>query len=167
MMWSERWQSSEAWLSSLEGDLRKTGTRVIRGGDFDRWDLEVSDGTFGSTRLTSAIEEHGSGKQMIRFRLTPRCSLWAVSLIVLLGFLSVTAVRDGEWLGSAILAICPLLFAGRIVGDTGKAMSTVLRSLRDLKKTAEERNKIVEKTVAASAAATAAPGVISLTRADS
>jgi len=167
MMWSERWQSSEAWLSSLEGDLRKTGTRVIRGGDFDRWDLEVSDGTFGSTRLTSAIEEHGSGKQMIRFRLTPRCSLWAVSLIVLLGLLSVTAVRDGEWLGSAILAICPLLFAIRILGDTGKAMSTVLRSLRDLKKTTEERNKIVEKTVAASAAATATPGVISLTRADS
>ena len=67
-IWSEHWRSAEDWLKSVEADLRKGGTRVIRGGDYDRWDLDISDGTFGSVRLMSVIEEHGKGKQLVRFQ---------------------------------------------------------------------------------------------------
>ena len=166
LIWSERWRAAEEWLGWVEAELRKAGTRVIRGGEFDRWDLEVSDGTFGSIRLTSVIEEHGAGKQMIRFRLTPRCSVWAILMILLLGALSIFSIRDGERLASAILAVCPIVFAARILADTGKATSTILRSLFDVNKTTRERNKALDNTLADTAGATPAPAVISLTRAD-
>ena len=50
------------------------GATVIRGGDFDRWDLELRKGLFASTRLMLAIEEHGGGRQLARIKMWPRFS---------------------------------------------------------------------------------------------
>src|SRR5205085_8394241 len=46
-LWSEQWQDPAARLHSLEVDLRALGAWVCRGGDYDRWDLEVRGGLFG------------------------------------------------------------------------------------------------------------------------
>ena len=74
-IWSESWQSSEERLSNIEAMLRHRGTVVVRGGDYDRHDLEVRGGLFGSVRTRMAIEEHGGGKQLIRFRSWPKMPL--------------------------------------------------------------------------------------------
>ncbi|MGK2937499.1 MAG: glycosyltransferase, partial [Solirubrobacteraceae bacterium] len=71
-LWSERWRSAEDRVQTLHDDITATGVRVRPGGDFDRWDLEVRGGGLGSARLLLAVEEHGSGKQLIRVRTRPR-----------------------------------------------------------------------------------------------
>ena len=57
------------WLESLGRELRTRPVLVRRGGEFDRWDLQVECGVLGGVRITTAVEEHGQGKQLIRFAL--------------------------------------------------------------------------------------------------
>src|SRR5437867_238724 len=73
-IWSERWQGPEERLQAIEVALQARGARVLRGGDYDRWELEVRGGLFGAARTRMAIEEHGAGKQLVRFRSWSRCS---------------------------------------------------------------------------------------------
>jgi glycosyltransferase involved in cell wall biosynthesis len=167
-IWSEHWRSTEDWLKAVETDLRKAGTRVIRGGDYDRWDLDISDGTFCSVRLMSVIEEHGEGKQLVRFQLTPRCSPWTLVMIVLTALLSIFAVADGAWLAFLILAVFPLNFTMRILGDSGLAMATIMRALQNVEKDTNELKKSMQNQNGESETAVAANvlSVISFTQAD-
>ncbi len=71
-IWSETWRSTEDWVGGIEQRLQDAGVVVKRGGDFDRWDLEVRGGLLGSARMLHAVEEHGSGRQMARFRVWPK-----------------------------------------------------------------------------------------------
>src|SRR3989337_1613078 len=48
------------------------GAAVLRGGNFDPWDLEVRGGMFGNARMIMGIEEFGGGKQLVRFRIWPQ-----------------------------------------------------------------------------------------------
>jgi hypothetical protein len=52
----------------LESVLVRERQAVRRGGDFDRWDLEVRGGLLGYIRAIGMIEEHGAGKQAFRLR---------------------------------------------------------------------------------------------------
>jgi glycosyltransferase involved in cell wall biosynthesis len=168
-IWSEHWRAPEEWLRAVESELRKLGTRVIRGGDYDRWDLEISDGTLGSVRLMSVVEEHGTGKQFVRFRLASRCSPWTLLVMLSASLLSVSAAWDGARLASGILAVFAWAFALRILGDSGLAMSTTLDALRTVEKRTDELNKAIENKTGerSRAAAAAVPTVISFRRADS
>ena len=69
--WSEDWEPVERRLERVEEELRRTSLVVTRGGPYDRWDLEVA-GSSGVVRLRAVVEEHGSGRQMYRFRVWPR-----------------------------------------------------------------------------------------------
>ncbi|MEN6484193.1 MAG: glycosyltransferase, partial [Syntrophobacteraceae bacterium] len=60
---SEQWRSPVEWLESLEKGLLEVRTVVLRGGDYDRWDLELRGGLLGCVRVLMAVEEHGGGKQ--------------------------------------------------------------------------------------------------------
>jgi O-antigen biosynthesis protein len=53
--------------------------------------------------MVMAIEEHGAGKQLVRFRVTPRSSITWVVMIISLGVLAVAAGLDGVWLVSGVL----------------------------------------------------------------
>src|SRR5206468_4545463 len=102
-IWSERWRAHDDWLHSIETSLRAAGARVVRGGPFDQWDLEVASGPFGSVRITTVIEEHGAGKQLARLRLSPRCSRWVLSTMVVSLGLAVIAALHASWIGSGFL----------------------------------------------------------------
>jgi O-antigen biosynthesis protein len=67
-IWSEEWQSPITWLESIENGIKHMRTVVFRGGDWDRWDLELRGGLLGSVRVLMAVEEHGGGKQFIRLK---------------------------------------------------------------------------------------------------
>jgi GT2 family glycosyltransferase len=100
-IWSETWLSSEDRLKALEARLRRDGATVVRGGEYDRWDLEVRAGLLGSRRVSTAIEEHGAGKQLMRIRSWPRWS--SAGRVLTSALLAPAAVALA--LGSAGLAV--------------------------------------------------------------
>ena len=128
-IWSKRWQAPEARLAAIEATMREQGALVRRGGDFDRWDLEVLAGIFGSVRSLMTIEEHGSGRQLVRFSLWPK--LWgpglAMSLLLLL--LSVLAALDHAWIPATLLGVMATMLLARAFGDCAAAMAFPLRAL--------------------------------------
>src|SRR5438105_13118605 len=73
--WSEEWRSAESWLQSIEKNVKSLRARVKQGNDFSRWDIQVRNGLFIRTNGLLTIEEHGGGKQLIRFRCTPHYTI--------------------------------------------------------------------------------------------
>ena len=57
-----------------ERDLRTGGATVLRGSDFDRWDLELRGGLSAAVRAKVMTEDLGDEKQLVRWQFAPRCS---------------------------------------------------------------------------------------------
>lgn len=93
-VWSEHWRSQTDRLLELERELRARCMTVTRGGDTDRWDIQVRVGPLGSARLRAATEEHGHGRQLVRYRVWPR---WSRGLPILVGLLAL-------WLGASVVS---------------------------------------------------------------
>jgi len=131
-LWSDRWQASEEWLHMLEIALGEQDEIVRRGGDFDRWDLEVRGGLFGGVRARLGVEEHGSGKQLLLLRTWPVCSRASLTVGILLASLACAAALDHAPIAAALfasvavaLAVCSVLFCAR-------AQSSIARAIRSL-----------------------------------
>ena len=125
-VWSESWRPPHRWVEQIESFL------VARGGAYDAWDLKVRNGGFGSHRLLVAVEEHGGGRQLVRFRSRPGVSLpWA---FVALGLVVLTAwaASDQAWLGAAGVGSAALLVSVRMVGDCALASGALWSAVRAL-----------------------------------
>jgi len=129
-LWSETWKSPETWLCSLESALRKHNAPVFRGGDFNDWDLEVRGGLFGSIRTLMAIEEHGSGKQLIRFRAWSRCSPAGLGFALLFALLSWWAALDQAWVAFGLLSGLAAALVFRMLSECAYATAALLNSLK-------------------------------------
>jgi hypothetical protein len=129
-LWSEQWQCPLARLQAIEEMLRAAGIASWRGGDYDRWDLEVRGGLLGAVRLLATTEEHGAGKQLVRFRLWPKFSVQGLALILLLLAGAVGAVWDHAWLAAALLVLIAALPACRMLQECAGAMATVQHALQ-------------------------------------
>jgi ABC-type multidrug transport system fused ATPase/permease subunit/GT2 family glycosyltransferase len=130
-IWREEWQAPEGWLRSLEADLKVVGAIVLRGGDFDQWDLEVRGGMLGASRMRLAVEEHGGGTQLGRFRVWPKLWRRGLALIAAFAGLAVGAALDGAWTAAYILMGVALLVALRAVYECAIATSTLHRRIAD------------------------------------
>jgi GT2 family glycosyltransferase len=131
-LWNELWRPPDAWLSLVQAAAKERGAVTLAGGDYDCWDLEVRTGIHGGARMIMAIEEHGSGRQLIRFRCWPKC---AAQGLVLLGLSSL--ISTGAWLSEALtigiaFGSVSLLLLLRTVRDCGEAMATFGRVIQDL-----------------------------------
>jgi GT2 family glycosyltransferase len=128
-LWSEQWQCPLARLQAIEETLQATGTASFRGGDYDRWDLEVRGGLLGAIRLLATTEEHGAGRQLVRFRLWPKCSVQGAIVILLLlaGFTG--AVWDHAWYSAALLLLITAFPMCRMLQECAGAMATVQHAL--------------------------------------
>lgn len=129
-VWSEDWRAIDTWLGEVEQTLRASGAAVLRGGDFDSWDLEIRGGLLGWARLQAGIEEHGAGRQLVRFRIWPQLASAGTVLILLFAALSLAAAIDDSWAAAAILAVLGLLVGGRAVYDAGAATGELLTAVR-------------------------------------
>ena len=89
---------------ALEAALRDVDGVTVRGGDYDRWDLEVRGGILGVVRLLTTVEEHGAGRQMIRVRAWPRVGPWGAGFILGFSVLAAVAGLTGSWGSCAILS---------------------------------------------------------------
>ncbi|HEV2126343.1 MAG TPA: glycosyltransferase, partial [Chloroflexota bacterium] len=132
-IWNERWQAPEAWLGALESALKARNLVIIRGGDFDSWDLEVRSGTLGAVRTRLVVEEHGAGKQLFRFRFWSRWSPAWVTAILGTTALAMGAALDDAWLACGIFGGTAMFLAARTLRRRAIAMSAVYDVLNTLK----------------------------------
>lgn len=138
-IWSEEWHSPVERLEAIEAALVAQDAVVLRGGDFDNWDLQVRGGLFGRLRLQMAIEEHGGGKQLVRLRSWPVVSRVGRTTILLFTILSFVALLLGLWSAAIVLALVALLFGLRALGDGAAAAGFYLVALEKLDSTVQPR----------------------------
>jgi hypothetical protein len=112
----------EARLRSVETAVRDAGFAVGRGGATDAWDLEVRAGAFGGAMLNGTVEEHGHGRQLVRWRVTPTIWIGSPILVAVLSLVVVGALRDGAWPAAAVAAALVALVVARTVLDAGQAL---------------------------------------------
>jgi glycosyltransferase involved in cell wall biosynthesis len=128
--WHEQWESPNDTLQKLEDAIGGFGTIVSAGGNYDSWDLEIRGGLIGRARLIMTTEEHGAGRQMVRYKAWPKWSVSAVLLIVLFGAISTGSAIDGVWPVSAVSSVLGLLTLARGLFETGIALGAVSIVLR-------------------------------------
>jgi cellulose synthase/poly-beta-1,6-N-acetylglucosamine synthase-like glycosyltransferase len=124
--WSETWNAPETWLTDVEKNLISAGNRVRRGGVYDNWDLQVSYGFFAHARGILTVEEHGGGKQYVKFKSWNEYSVITLLFIVTLTAISVlAAINDVQAIALGFGALAMLLFY--------KLFMDCVRSLGNLK----------------------------------
>jgi GT2 family glycosyltransferase len=124
-VWSEHWQELEAWIEKVADDLRAAKLPTVRGGPYERWDVQVRGGQLGVARLRATVEEHGGGRQLLRFRLWPRASHAGILLVGLLSSLSAAAiVGSAEAVGVALAAAAALVVAV-VIRDAAAAIGVL------------------------------------------
>jgi len=128
-LWSERWCSPDDRLRTLEARLRRMGAAVLRGGDFDSWDLTVRCGALSCIRVRTAVEEHGAGRQLVRLRLVPRLSSMPLALALLAVVLGLAAGLDGAGIAAAVLCIAGVALAAATVAQAAAQTGHVLATL--------------------------------------
>jgi GT2 family glycosyltransferase len=127
--WSESWCSPSERLARIESALRSfRGAAVSRGGQFNRWDIQARTGPFGTARLRLAVEEHGEGKQLLRFRIWPRFSRGALLGIAFLLLLLTTSKPSTG--AAVIVSTCLVLLAAWMIRDCGAAVGILRTGVR-------------------------------------
>jgi hypothetical protein len=130
-IWSDSWRSQDERLLELERVLRARRTSVVRGGDFDRWDMRVRVGPFAAASVRIAVEEHGRGRQLLRYRVWPRVSRLVPLLAVALLLWLVGSVERDPLEASAVGAL--LLFVlVRTLREAGAGVATLLMALEEI-----------------------------------
>jgi len=137
-IWSERWQTPDERLRSVEAALRTAGATFLRGGDYDRWDLEVRGGMFGAARTCMASEDHDWGRQLIRFRSWPRLSPKGIVPALLSAALSTGAALDHAWIAFAVLGVMSLSLVLLTLQECAAATAAVFRALRAMEQKAPD-----------------------------
>jgi hypothetical protein len=127
--WSENWKAPQQRLETVEGVLKSRIAVVSRGGDFDQWDLEIQSGMMSSARTCMAVEDHGSGRQLIRFRSWPRINPLSLVLVLFFSILGILAAIDQAWVVTFILGVVALFLALRILWDCSTAMASLLKAI--------------------------------------
>jgi GT2 family glycosyltransferase len=127
--WSETWVAPEERLRSVEARLTSAGNGVRRGGDFDRWDLEMRDGPLGSARLLLAVEELGGGGQLVRYRCWPVVRRVAVGTVMAFAAVAAAAQLGGvtvlAWTAGAAAAGLALLSVAECAAALGALLAAV------------------------------------------
>jgi hypothetical protein len=130
--WTERWQGPATRLSAIEEALRDEGAPVRRGGDFDRWDLQVRWGSLGAARLLLGVEDHSQGHQLVRVRVWPRWPLRGPLLTLVFGALALGAARANAWTAAVVLGGVATFIGLRTMVDVTAALNVTGRALKRL-----------------------------------
>jgi hypothetical protein len=129
-VWSEHRREPANVLSMLEQSLRARKLAVLRGGDFDRWDIHLRAGSLGGARLRLAIEDHGGGRQLLRFRVWPRWPRTGVVSAGLLATLFVLAAGRGQLFSTLLLTVLLGALLGRMLNEAAASVATASAAVR-------------------------------------
>jgi hypothetical protein len=137
-IWFEQWRAPSERIHSVESALRTEGACVSRGGDFDGWDLEVRGNLLGAARVLMAVEEHGLGRQLVRFRVWPRPSAAGVVVAAFFAALAAGAGLDRAWAGATILGLIAVMLVAGIVEQCAGATAALLAPVLAQKKASRQ-----------------------------
>jgi GT2 family glycosyltransferase len=124
-LWMEEWQHPDKTLLEIESKLRRSGGVVVRGDAFERWDLEARMGNFGAVRVQMAVEEHGRGTQLLRFRLWPRWSRFGVVAALALAGVAAYGGAVHNVAAALLFGVPAAWVAIRIVGECAAATAAL------------------------------------------
>jgi O-antigen biosynthesis protein len=113
-------------VRSIEKAIKRAGGRVVRGGPYDRWDLELMGGIAGAARLLVVVEEHGRGRQLVRCRVWPRAVGFLPWLALGLGGIGGVAVAAHAWTGAALAGALLAVIGATVVVECGHAVAAGL-----------------------------------------
>jgi GT2 family glycosyltransferase len=129
-LWSEHWRPHPGWLRELESALGATRALVRPGDSYSAWDLSVGCGPLGRARVLMAVEEHGRGRQYVRFRIWPH--LRCLPLAGAIALLASLAAHDAAWLAGGALGGAALLVLAAGLRDAGAAQAEILHALQGM-----------------------------------
>lgn len=121
--WMEDWHPADELLAIVESDLVTRKTCARRGGTFDRWDLQVSCSFFSGARALMAVEEHGGGRIMVKFRTWSILSTSAYVIGGLLLGLATLSLLNHSYLLSGFWLLGAIVFGGYCLTDQARSMS--------------------------------------------
>jgi GT2 family glycosyltransferase len=130
-VWSEHWRSPTDRLLQLERDLRARCMNITRGGDSDRWDIQVRLGPLGSARMRVAVEEHGQGRQLVRYQVWPRWSRLLPAIVLLSGAWLAGSILFSQYLLAASIFVVLLFLVLRASKEAGAGVALVLSAIGD------------------------------------
>ncbi len=128
-VWSETWVSQTDRLRTLERELRLASIGVARGPADERWDLQMRAGALGWVRLRLAVEEHGEGRQLVRYRVWPRWSVAALFVGTTLAALSALMAIEHQPGELSVFAVMAAILVVRMIVDLGATTGAVLYAL--------------------------------------
>ena len=141
--WSEVWRPAEEWLMRIERNLMQKKARVARGKEFDNWDLQVRSGLFSVGQGLLAIEEHGGGKQLLRFRVRTYYSFAGYLLSGSICALAVIAAVNMQVLVAVIFWLIFTFMIFRYLIETSACLNSLYAAFKELKEIPEVKQ--VEK----------------------
>jgi GT2 family glycosyltransferase len=126
LSWTTTSRPADARLTAIEAALRPRCMSVVRGGEFDRWDIHVRLGPLATARLRLMLEEHGQGRQLLRARVWPRPSRGVSALVALLVTTYALAVGREDALSALILGSAVLIVVVRATRECAAAMTAIV-----------------------------------------
>jgi glycosyltransferase involved in cell wall biosynthesis len=128
-VWSEQWYSCEERLEAIVTSIQENSIVPIRGGDYDRWDIECRGGMLGA----HAPPHHRGARrrrQLVRYRVGAR--LLARSDCHFSRLLAALATTERGWLrsGSACRSGLAPMHCGSAVAGPGRLRTQLLRYAR-------------------------------------
>ena len=128
--WRSEWQNPEDALKDLETRVRDRGGVVKSGGEYDDWDLEVRVGQFGSSRVLLGAQSYGSGRQLLRYRITQTYSRASLLIFGLFLTISLAAAASGAYLQSVASALLCALVLAIMILDSSLAAGLLREALK-------------------------------------
>ena len=126
--WSTQSIDPHERLRSIEHRVAAAGARIQRGGDYDRWDLEVEVGALVRERLLMSVEEHGGGAQLIRVRARLRGTL-PLALGAIVGGLALVAALDQAYVAAFFLGGLWIAFLTWFLSEAAAAAGVVAHAV--------------------------------------
>jgi O-antigen biosynthesis protein len=92
----------------------------------------VRGGLMGSARLIMAIEEHGGGKQLVKFAVKSNFSTWGVVISSLFAALGAIAFAGGNWWIAGLLFGIAVAIVARKQYESMMSMTAIREALKSL-----------------------------------
>jgi O-antigen biosynthesis protein len=122
-----KWKLSNEWLQIAEKNLRSSGVSVMRGSDFDRWDLEIRSGLLATVRVKLMTEDLGDEKQLVRWKTTPKCStIWLLTILTLAAA-AIAAAMQRHVILAAVFSLLTAVSFILTARTSGAALATFKR----------------------------------------
>jgi GT2 family glycosyltransferase len=124
--WHDEWRHPQERVRAIEDGIKRAGGRVVRGGPYDRWDIELLGGIAGTARMLIVVEEHGRGRQLVRCRVWPRPAGIAIFVAAGLALAVAAASAAHAWSGVALAGAGLALFCSTLLAECGHAVAAGL-----------------------------------------